>query len=84
VHVRCNLRSIRERMPRKQNGEPISLRDIEDVAKVSAGVLSQIERGVMIPPDRQISQLEAAYGAPIETWYDPRTLVVLQADGDDA
>jgi transcriptional regulator with XRE-family HTH domain len=51
---------------------------------VSAGVLSQIERGVMIPPDRQISQLEAAYGAPIETWYDPRTLVVLQADGDDA
>jgi transcriptional regulator with XRE-family HTH domain len=84
MHVRCNLRTIRERMPRKPNGEPVSLRDIEARASVSPGVLSQIERGVMLPPDRQIEQLEHAYGAPIEDWYDARTLVVLQADGDDA
>jgi transcriptional regulator with XRE-family HTH domain len=83
MHVRCHLRSIRERMPRKKNGEPVSLRDIEHVAGVSAGVLSQIERGVMLPPDRQVSQLEQAYGAPIEDWYEPGTLVVLQADGED-
>jgi transcriptional regulator with XRE-family HTH domain len=84
VHVRCRLREIRERMPRKEDGTAISLRDIEQYAKVSPGVLSQIERGVMLPPDRQIEQLEHAYGAPIEDWYDARTLVVLQADGDDA
>jgi transcriptional regulator with XRE-family HTH domain len=84
MHVRCKLREIRERMPRKPGGEPVSLRDIEAVASVSAGVLSQIERGVMIPPDRQISQLEQAYGVGIEAWYDPKTLVVLQFDGDDA
>jgi transcriptional regulator with XRE-family HTH domain len=83
MHVRCKLRTIRERMPRKPNGEPVSLTDIEARSGVSRGVLSQIERGVMIPPDRQIDQLEQAYGAPIEDWYEPRTLTVLQADGDD-
>jgi transcriptional regulator with XRE-family HTH domain len=80
MHVRCKLREIRERMPRKESGEPVSLRDIEAVAAVSAGVLSQIERGVMLPPDRQISQLEAAYGAPVTDWYAPGVLLVLQED----
>lgn len=83
MHVRCHLRTIRERMPRKPDGEPVSLRDIEKLAGVSAGVLSQIERGVMLPPDRQVAQLEDAYGRPIEEWYEPRVLTVLQSDGDD-
>jgi transcriptional regulator with XRE-family HTH domain len=80
MRVRCNLRTIRERMPRKPNGDPVSLRDIEAVAGVSPGVLSQIERGVMLPADRQIAGLEQAYGAPVTDWYGPAVLLVLQED----
>lgn len=80
MHLVCHLRTIRERMPRKEDGTPVSLRDIEHRAGVSPGVLSQIERGVMLPADRQLAALEAAYGAPLHDWYSPRVLVVLQED----
>lgn len=83
MHVNCYLRELRERMPRKPDRSRVSLRDIERVAGVPASALSAIERGVMLPPDHQIDALEKAYGAPVTDWYDPRTLLVLQLDGDD-
>jgi len=51
-----------------------------DPKGVSAGILSQIERGVMFPADRQLAGIEQAYGATVDAWYQPRVLLVLEAD----
>lgn len=83
MRVRCRLREIRENLPRKPDGKRLALSDLAERSGVSAGVLSQIERGVMLPPDRQLAALEEAYGAPIQEWYSPRALVVLEADPED-
>jgi transcriptional regulator with XRE-family HTH domain len=79
MHVRTNLRDLRGKR---------SLRDMEALSGVSGGVLSQIERGVLLPFDRQIPSLEAAYGAPLESWfgtdlYGRRVLAVLLPDEEE-
>jgi transcriptional regulator with XRE-family HTH domain len=83
VRVRCNLRHLREQMPRKPGGHAVSLKDLERRSGVATSVLSQVERGVLLPLDRHLDALEEAYGAPVDSWYDARTLLILQADGDD-
>lgn len=76
MRLQCKLRELR--------GER-TLRDIEAAAeaaghKVSPGTLSQIERGLQLPTDAQLAALEQAYGADVATWYEPRALLVIQAD----
>jgi transcriptional regulator with XRE-family HTH domain len=54
-----------------------------EASGVSAGILSQIERGLMFPADRQTARIEEAYGATVDAWYSPRVLLVLEADPED-
>jgi transcriptional regulator with XRE-family HTH domain len=82
LRIHCYLREIRERMPCKPDGKKVSLSDIARASGVSGGVLSQIERGIYLPPDDRLAQLEHAYGAAIEDWYPPRTLLALEDDTD--
>ncbi|HVM69554.1 MAG TPA: helix-turn-helix transcriptional regulator [Gaiellaceae bacterium] len=79
MHVRCRLRQLRNLMP----GD-VSLRDMEERTGISRGTLSQLERGILLPLDRQIDALEHGYGAPIVAWYDPHALLALQTgDGEE-
>jgi transcriptional regulator with XRE-family HTH domain len=76
VNVPCNLREIR--------GKRV-LRHVAEEAGINPGVLSQIERGRMLPRDSQLEQLEAVYGAPVEAWYPPRVLLAIEFEhGVDA
>lgn len=80
MRLQCTLRLLR--------GDR-SLRDMQAATKtagheVSAGILSQIERGVMLPTDAQLAALEHAYGAEAATWYDPRVLLLIQSDTEAA
>lgn len=89
MRVACNLREIRERMPRTDAGKRVSMQDIHERTveaghPVAGGILSMIERGIVLPTDDQVPAIEHAYGAPVTDWYDARTLLALQADGDDA
>ena len=67
----CRLRALR--------GER-SLRQVAEQAGVNRGLLSEIERGLRLPPDAWIPRLERAYGVPVEQWYDRRTLLVLHLE----
>lgn len=73
--VRCRLREIR--------GER-TLTDIVAAipadAKIGKPQLSLIEQGRLLPRDRWLPLLEAAYGAPRADWYPVDVLIVLQAD----
>lgn len=82
MRVRCRLREIRDALPRN-NGKKISLRDIQDRCNVSPGVLSMLEQGKALPTDRQIPALEEAYGATVDTWYEPKLLLELEHDPED-
>lgn len=74
MHVRCKLRDLR--------GDR-TLRELEALTEISRGTLSKLERGVQFPLDKQIAQLERAYGAPLASWYDPWTLLALErGDGE--
>lgn len=73
MRVNCKLRRLR--------GDR-SLRQIAEIAGVSAGQLSQIEQGRALPRGRDIARLEAAYGAPVEQWYSRRTLLAITEDED--
>lgn len=62
-----------------------SLRNMADATnqagyQVSAGELSRIERGTLLPTDKQIPALEQAYGHPATDWYDPIALLAIQVD----
>jgi transcriptional regulator with XRE-family HTH domain len=80
MRIACHLRAIRGNRTMKQIAQAADA----DGARVSLAVLSQVERGLMLPPDAVLPALEAAYGAPITDWYEPRVLLVLQADEDNA
>jgi transcriptional regulator with XRE-family HTH domain len=80
MRLRCHLRDIRERMPRKPDRKKVSLSDIAAASNVSGGVLSQIERGIYLPTDTQIPALEQAYGVPASEFWPPRVLLVLEGD----
>ena len=72
--VACHLRALR--------GER-SLRQVAEEAGVNRGLLSEIERGLRLPPDSWIEPLERTYGVPVEQWYDRRTLLVLRLEEDE-
>lgn len=60
-----------------------SLQEVKDVVDIDRGLLSQFETGRRLPPDRDIPQLELAYGPP-SSWYAPEVLLLIQRDnGDD-
>lgn len=62
-----------------------TLREIAEQSGVGQAALSQIERGLMLPKDDDVEQLEEAYGLPISEWYDRRTLLAIQpGDGGTA
>ena len=72
MRVRCHLREIRGRR---------ALRDLAEDARINRGTLSLIERGRLLPADKQIESLERAYGRPIGEWYDWRgPLVPVEMD----
>jgi transcriptional regulator with XRE-family HTH domain len=70
MFVECRLREIR--------GER-SLRELAKAAGLNRGDLSRLERGLRLPPDEWIEQLEEAYGAPRHDWYPPHVLLALSA-----
>lgn len=80
MRVRCHLREIRERMPRRDDGKRVALTDIADKSGVSTGQLSLLERGISLPTDRELPGLEEAYGVSIDEWYAPKVLLVLEED----
>ena len=67
MNVRTNLRLLRGETP---------IRDAAEKAGVSRGTLSLLERGLALPRDRQIEDLERVYG-PREAWYPPSVAHVL-------
>lgn len=75
MRVVCHLREIR--------GDR-SLTEIMDElpqkSGLSRGLLSQLEQGRFFPRDDQRLMLEAAYGARVDSWYEPSLLVELQHD----
>jgi transcriptional regulator with XRE-family HTH domain len=73
VKLHCKLRELR--------GDQ-SLRHLAAEAGISSGVLSQIEQGRALPRDRDLARLETAYGAPVEQWYSPRTLVAIREEDE--
>lgn len=73
MHLRCRLREIRADR---------TLREIADTSGVAVPTLSLIERGLMLPRDDQVEELENAYGIPLAEWYDRPTLLALQ-HGDE-
>lgn len=62
-----------------------SLQEVKDATGIDRGLLSQFEAGRRLPPDRDIPQLELAYGPP-SSWYEPELLFLIQRDNgeDDA
>lgn len=78
MRVACRLRDLR--------GDR-SLRDIADLVGVSAGLLSEIERGIRFPRDADVPALERTYGAPAAAWYaedaQPITTLALISDDED-
>jgi transcriptional regulator with XRE-family HTH domain len=75
MRLRCRPKEIRGSR---------SIKEMERVSGVSRATLSQIENGRMLPPDRHLAAIETAYGVPAEEWYEPRVLLVIQAeDGDE-
>jgi transcriptional regulator with XRE-family HTH domain len=71
LNLICHLREIRGDRP---------ITEIQGASGINRGTLSQIERGLMLPLDRQIEALERAYGAPAEQWYSRAGLRAIQED----
>ncbi|MEZ5101207.1 MAG: helix-turn-helix transcriptional regulator [Thermoleophilia bacterium] len=71
MKLACALREIR--------GDR-SLRDVAETAGVNRGLLSDLERGRRLAPDRIVRALEVAYGQPAHAWYPPEVLLVIQRD----
>lgn len=71
--LRCFLRELRG---------PHSLREMARTADVPPGELSLIEQGQRLPRDSDVPALEAAYGAPLTSWYHPLALVAMEFDDE--
>lgn len=74
MRLRCHLREFRGKR---------TLKEIAAGSGVSMSVLSQLERGRMVPTDQEVTALEREYGQPVESWYPPRTLVAFEGDLED-
>ena len=58
------------------------LRAVAGELGVSPGLLSEVERGIRLPPDEWIGPLERIYGAPLEEWYGaPLASLLTRDDG---
>jgi transcriptional regulator with XRE-family HTH domain len=68
VRLACRLRALRAER---------SLRTLAEQVGVNRGQLSEIERGVRLPPDELLERLEATIGAPAHEWYAPPVLLAL-------
>jgi transcriptional regulator with XRE-family HTH domain len=71
VRLRCYLREGR--------GER-SLRQVANLTGVSAGELSLIERGRLLPADDQVEAIERAYGLQRTSWYHEWGKLAIEAD----
>jgi transcriptional regulator with XRE-family HTH domain len=58
----------------------ISIRLAEERTGISRAYLSQIERGRLLPTDRQAKAIEEVYAAPRTEWYGRDGLLAIQAD----
>jgi transcriptional regulator with XRE-family HTH domain len=75
MHLRCRLREFRGRR---------TLREVAAVSGLPVSLLSQLERGRMVPTDAEIRQLEPAYGRLLRDWYDWRgPLLVVDMDEEE-
>lgn len=73
VRLRCALAAQRRELR-------VSIREMGRRTKVPYGVLSQIERGLMLPRDEWIERIELHYQLRREEWYSGEALVLV-ADG---
>lgn len=71
MRLNCKLRALR--------GDR-TLRQLEADVGISRGTLSRYETGQQLPPDRHITALERAYGAPASTWYAPHVWLEITPD----
>jgi transcriptional regulator with XRE-family HTH domain len=71
VKLRCTLRAVR--------GER-TLVQLAERSGVSVPILSQIERGRMLPLDKDIGPLEEAYGLPLAEWYESDRALAVAGD----
>lgn len=60
----------------------LSLTETADLTGVPKGDLSKIETGRALPRDEWVENLANAYG-PADGWYEPRLLLLIQADRDE-
>ncbi|MDQ5821309.1 MAG: helix-turn-helix transcriptional regulator [Actinomycetota bacterium] len=72
MHLRCRLRALRADRP---------VKEIAAASKINRAVISQLERGVLVPLEKWIPGLERAYGRPVEDWY-PRDVLLAVSRGD--
>lgn len=75
MRLTCYLREFREAR---------SLTELSELTGISRAFLSRYERGLQLPPDKDVPRLEQAYGASAHTWYPPNVLLAIQADIDKA
>jgi hypothetical protein len=75
VKVRCHLRGIRG-----DRSLTMIVDELPPGTGLSKGLLSLLERGRWFCTDAQRVELEIAYGARAERWYDPELLLLLQLD----
>lgn len=46
----------------------LSLRDLQEATGINRGLLSQMERGRLIPEPEHLAALSHALGVPVESW----------------
>jgi transcriptional regulator with XRE-family HTH domain len=74
VRVVCHLRELRGKR---------TLAELAEASGVAAAVLSQLERGIMLPRGEWLYGLGMAYGAPPTKWYSELALLAIQEDEED-
>ena len=46
----------------------MSLRDLQEATGINRGLLSQMERGTLLPEPKHLTALSYALGVPVESW----------------
>jgi len=72
MRLTTHLRTIRE-----ERG--LTIREAEEQTGIARGTLSQLERGVLLPLDKQVPKLEIVYGPSVD-WYSRLAGLALQED----
>jgi transcriptional regulator with XRE-family HTH domain len=71
MHLQTNLPEIRGKR---------AIKEIAEASGINPATIRQVEAGTLVPREKHIGPLEAAYGAALEAWYSPRALLALQED----